>query len=241
MPAATRQTPNLLIRSLSDADFGLLETALERVPLHKEDVISPLGSRVDSVCFPESGIASYASIGLGGERTGIGIIGFEGLVGAHVLLGCDVSPHEVTATYGGGVALRCSTDHLLSACGQSETLRSVLNLFVQSFIIQLTHTAVSNLNDSVERRLSRWLLMNHDRLAGDEIELTHAEIGVMLGVRRASVTDALHLLEGEGLIRSSRRLITICNRSGLRRAAGENYGKAEAEYVRLIAPFGKDG
>jgi CRP-like cAMP-binding protein len=46
--------------------------------------------------------------------------------------------------------------------------------------------------------------MAHDRIESDEIQVTHAEIGVMLGVRRASVTDALHILEGEGLIRARR-------------------------------------
>ncbi|HEX8258113.1 MAG TPA: helix-turn-helix domain-containing protein, partial [Allosphingosinicella sp.] len=89
--------------------------------------------------------------------------------------------------------------------------------------------------------LCRWTLMAHDRIEGDEIKVTHDEIAVMLGVRRASVTDALHILEGEGLIRSRRGRVTIRNRDGLRRLAGETYGYAEAEYSRLIAPFPRHG
>jgi hypothetical protein len=59
-------------------------------------------------------------------------------------------------------------------------------------------------------------------------------------VRRASVTDTLHQLEGERVIRSRRGCITVSDRAGLRRIAGQSYGFAEAEYSRLIAPFGRD-
>jgi CRP-like cAMP-binding protein len=110
--------------------------------------------------------------------------------------------------------------------------------FVQAFTIQLGRTIVSNLIDPIEQRLSRWLLMNHDRLGIENIALTHQQLGVMLGVRRASVTDTLHMLEGEHVIRSRRGSITVRDRARLRRIAGESYGFAEAEYSRLIAPFG---
>jgi len=82
--------------------------------------------------------------------------------------------------------------------------------------------------------------MAHDRVEGDEIEVTHREIAVMLAVRRTSVTDALHILEGEGLIRCRRGRVLIRDRSGLRRRAGNSYGLAEAEYSRLIAPFPRE-
>ncbi len=81
--------------------------------------------------------------------------------------------------------------------------------------------------------------MNHDRLDGDEIVLTHEQLGVMLGVRRATVTDTLHILEGEHLIRSLRGRIVILDRPGLVDFAGHVYGAAEEAYSRLIAPFPK--
>ena len=56
----------------------------------------------------------------------------------------------------------------------------------------------------------------------------------MLAVRRPSVTTALHVLEGEQLIRSDRGWVTIRNRDNLDRYAGDAYGKPEAEYQRLI-------
>ncbi len=79
--------------------------------------------------------------------------------------------------------------------------------------------------------------MAHDRIQGDEIKVTHDNIALMLAVRRASVTDALHILEGQGLIRGNRGRVTIRDREGLLLIVGETYGFYEAEYSRLIAPF----
>lgn len=232
---------NLLIGSLGKEDFTLLQPHLSRVDLAKDDVVATAGARIDTLCFPEAGVVSFAERMRDGCSIGIGIIGWEGLAGWPVLLGCAQSPHEAVVAIDGGTALRIANEPLLEACRVSPTLLHLLLRFVQSFTIQLGRTIVSNLTEPVERRLSRWLLMNHDRMPGDEIALTHEQIGTMLGVRRASVTDALHILEGEGMIRCKRGLIVIRERAPLKQMAGETYGFAEAEYGRLIAPFGKGG
>jgi CRP-like cAMP-binding protein len=195
--------------------------------------------RIDQLCFLEAGVASYADLAPSGMRTGIGMTGFEGLVGWQALLGAERSSYEVKVAVGGGPAFLIEAGRLREACRESLTLQQHLTRFVQAFLMQLGQTAVSNLVNPVEKRLCRWLLMNHDRIQGDEIALTHNQIGEMLGIRRASVTDALHVLEGDGLIRADRRLITVRDRERLRRCAGEYYGRAEAEYSALIAPFGK--
>jgi len=53
------------------------------------------------------------------------------------------------------------------------------------------------------------------------------------------VTVSLHILEGSGMIRATRGRIVILDRAKLEELAGDGYGQAEAEYRRLIAPFGK--
>jgi hypothetical protein len=75
--------------------------------------------------------------------------------------------------------------------------------------------------------------MAHDRVHGD-LALTHEFLAVMLGVRRAGVTVALHELEGRGLIRVVRGHIAIHDRARLKELAGPTYGPAEAAYGRLI-------
>ncbi len=61
----------------------------------------------------------------------------------------------------------------------------------------------------------------------------------MLGVRRSSVTDALHKLEEDEAIRSVRGRVIVRDRERLLRLAGDTYGFAEAEYRRLL--LGNDG
>jgi hypothetical protein len=61
----------------------------------------------------------------------------------------------------------------------------------------------------------------------------------MLGVRRASATDVLHVLEGLRAIRSDRGRVVVRDRRLLEELAGETYGDAEADYRRMIGPFGK--
>jgi hypothetical protein len=79
--------------------------------------------------------------------------------------------------------------------------------------------------------------MCDDRVDGSKLELTHEFISLMLAVRRPSVTTALHVLEGNGFIRSERGCIIIRNRQALEDFAKDAYGKPEAEYRRLIGPL----
>ena len=72
------------------------------------------------------------------------------------------------------------------------------------------------------------------RLDGDDLALTHDFLGIMLGVRRSGVTLSLHMLEGAGMIRAKRGVITVLNRERLEEVAGGGYGVPEAEYRRLI-------
>ncbi len=224
---------------MGQSDFDRLCPHLRPARIGEGGVVIAEGAPIETISFLEEGVASYADLAPSGQRNGIGMTGFEGLVEWFALLGGKRSPHEVTIAIGQGTALRIEAGRLIEACRESAALHDHLIRFVQAFLIQLSQTASSNLVDPVERRLCRWILMNHDRIAGDEISLTHSQIGEMLGIRRASVTDALHILEGQGLIRAERRLIMVRDRDRLRHCAGENYGRAEAEYGRLIAPFGK--
>jgi CRP-like cAMP-binding protein len=105
-------------------------------------------------------------------------------------------------------------------------------------LTQAQQTALVNSHLTVERRLARWLLMMHDRISGDEFDLTHEFLAAMLGVRRPGVTVALHMLEGRHLIRSTRSHIGIRDRAGLEKLAASGYGLPEAHYRRLFPGAG---
>ena len=125
---------------------------------------------------------------------------------------------------------------LVLSASFSTAARIALGYSVATFTLwtQSTYTALSNAMHHVEERLARWILMCHDRVDGDRIELTHDFIAVMLGVRRPSVTTALHLLEGNKLIYSERGIVTVRDRLELEVFAADAYGIPEREYARVI-------
>jgi CRP-like cAMP-binding protein len=155
------------------------------------------------------------------------------MTGMPIVLGNHRTPH---ATYvqaaGDGHCIR-ATD-LRQAIRSSRTLQDTLLKFVQAFGVQTAHTAISNARSKLDQRLARWLLMAHDRLETDWLPLTDEFLSLMLGVRRAGVTETVQALQGRGLISRTRGQINVRNRQGLERVAAEAYGVPEAEYRRLI-------
>ena len=64
--------------------------------------------------------------------------------------------------------------------------------------------------------------MAHDRTGDETIPLTHEFLSLMLGVRRAGVTEALQSLKRQKLIDTGRNQIVVRNRKG-HRAEGRKF------------------
>jgi CRP-like cAMP-binding protein len=221
------------LAAISPGDFGLLEPHLMHTDLALHKMLEAPNKRIQAIYFMEKGIASVVAVGKGNRQIEIGIIGREGMSGVAVILGDYRSPH---ATYiqVAGQAQCIPAVALREALQISPTLHMTLLRFAQAFMIQTAHTAVANGRAKLDERLARWLLMAHDRLEVNELPLTHAFLGLMLGVRRAGVTVALHALEKQGLIRSARGQVTVLDRKGIEATAGPSYGVPEAELRRLL-------
>ena len=133
-----------------------------------------------------------------------------------------------------GEGQRIAVKELHKAMDASVPLRSFLLKFVQVFMVQTAHTAIANARSHIDQRLARWILMAHDRTRDNTIPLTHEFLALMLGVRRAGVTEALQSLKRQKLIDTGRNEIVVRNRKGLEQVAGKSYGVPEKEYRRLI-------
>lgn len=224
---------NRLLASLSTGDFDLLEPHLESVTLGLRKHLERPNRRIEAAYFPEAGFASVVAVQSKGKQVEVGLIGREGMTGLPIVFGNHRSPH---ATYiqAPGTGKCIAATELRKATRASLSLRDSLLKFVQAFGVQTTHTAVSNAQSRLDVRLARWLLMAHDRIGDDTLPLTHEFLSLMLGLRRAGVTETLHVLRERGLISYGRGQIAVKDRKGLERAAGEAYGVPEAEYRRLI-------
>ena len=233
MSAPLNRPRNQLLAALAPADFRLLQPHLWPVILKLYSNLEMPNRKIDDVYFLDSGIASVVAVHKNTEVVEAGLIGFEGMTGTSILLNSPTSPHK-TYSQVAGEAQRIPADAFREALDASKTLHGTLLKFVQVFMTQAMHSAVANARGRLDQRLARWLLMAHDRISGDELPLTHEFLSLMLGVRRAGVTEALHILTRQKLIAAARGRIVVIDRKGLERMAGNFYGVPEAEYRRLI-------
>ncbi len=238
VPDLTGPTPcaagNTLLASLSAGDQALLAPHLKPVSFAVGDFITRAGEPIESLCFLEQGIAGVLDSLEDDRRYAVGLVGAEGFLGWPLLMGDDRSPYDVTMRAEHGQALRIAAPTLLDAIDVSATLRLALLRFTHVFMLQMGRTIVSSLAHPIELRMARWILLYHDRVQADEINMTHEEFRLMLGVRRSSVTDALHRLEEEHAIRALRARIVVHDRARLMQLAGDTYGRPEQDYRRLI-------
>lgn len=225
MARTSSTSKNRILSSLSAADKALLQPDLEPVTLTLRQVLEVPNKPITHSYFITYGLASVIAAN-SHKRLEVGLIGCEGFTGLPIVLGNDRSPNE-TFVQVAGDALRISAEKLRQALPQSRSLERALLGFAHSFMNQTAKTALSNGTATLEERLARWLLMANDRLRGDEIPLTHEFLSLMLGVRRAGVTVALHYLEQRALVRMERKQITITDRAGLKAAANGTYHQTE--------------
>lgn len=224
--------PNRLLGSLTDEDFALFAPSLEQVSLTLRQPLEVADQIPQHVFFPEGSVASVVATLGGQENFEVGLIGWEGMTGTSVLTGAP-SPFDCYVQFV-GVALVLPTKVLVTALASSPTLRAALNLYSHMLSVQTAYTALASAHAPIPERLARWLLMIHDRVDGSTFRVTHELLSIMLGVQRPGVTTALHILEGEGLIKSTRGQVEVLNRDRLRARAGAAYGKTEKSYEELI-------
>ncbi|MBC7160394.1 MAG: Crp/Fnr family transcriptional regulator [Porphyrobacter sp.] len=232
------ETSNLLVQRFDQPTIDALRPHFSRVGLEREQCFTTRGQRLEAVVFPEGGIASCVA-SEGGARTEVGLVGIDGMIGLGALLGDGIESTEILMQVDGTTGLVLPIDRMRAALAESEALRRLVDRYALCFQIQLAYALVSCAQHLMEARLARWLLMCHDRLPGDEIPLTHEFMAMMISAQRSGVTVTLHTLEGAGMIRSTRGLVTIRDRAKLAELAGDSYGIPEARYRDLIGPFGK--
>jgi CRP-like cAMP-binding protein len=224
---------NRLLAMLPSEIFNVLAPELRHVPLPRNVFLAEPDEPFEQVYFLETGIGSVVTTSPEGLSTESGLFGRDGFTPLAAVLGSDRSPYLIVMQVGGdGHSL--AVDTLTRAMAESSVLSQVMLRFVQTFTVQTAYTALSNAVHPVNERLARWLLMCHDRLDSNEMQLTHDFLAVMLSVRRPSVTTALHALEGNRLIVNERGYITVRDRKRLEEFAGDAYGKPEEEYRRLL-------
>lgn len=235
MPLAERRPfENRLIEALPPRDHARLMKLCERVPLSLSAVLSEPGTDTPHAYFPIDGYISLVARGIDTPGIEVGMVGTEGMLGAQLALGVNVSPLHALVQ-GGGEALRIGAADFRLELARSTALQEILGRYVCVLMQQLATSASCVRFHSISPRLARWLLMCQDRSAASSFRVTQQFLSYMLGVRRVSITAAAGDLQRDGLISYSRGRLEVLDRPGLERAACSCYATDRGNYAGLLA------
>jgi CRP-like cAMP-binding protein len=238
IPSLRAAQGNLILASLPKSALQAIVTDLRLRPLKVRQVLQPPDEIVNEVVFPLDGVASMISLGDTGNSVEVATIGCEGMVGLPSFLGGQKAAVEIFVQVP-GEGLHLSAEAFHHHLDRVPTLMQSLLRYTQALLTQVAQCSACNVYHPVEARCARWLLQTHDRVKGDEFPLTQEFLALMLGVRRATVTETAGALQERGLIRYHRGVITVVNRKGLEAAACECYRLISKEYDRLLKPVRK--
>ena len=225
---------NRLLALLPPGDRERLLAKLAPVFLKVKTVLFEPGQPVDAVYFPLDGVVSLVTPLEDGNIVEVATVGNEGLVGVPAVLGGTLAVRAISQV--AGRCLTMETGAFLDEVARRGPVANLVEHYLMALFGQISQAAACNRLHSNEERLSRWLLMSHDRVGTDRFLITQEFLGQMLGSRRATVTLSAGMLQRAGLIRYARGHVEIVDRPGLEGASCECYRVIRAELDRVGTP-----
>lgn len=227
------QIGNQLLTALPREEYNHILPFLELTSFSFGETIYESGERPGYAYFPITSVASLIYNMKDGVSAEMGMVGNEGLIGVAMLTGGDTSPNRAIARHAGG-AIRMRAIALREEFKRGGMFQSMSLLYLQALLTQISQRAVCNGLHSIEQRLVCWLLMTHDRVGSEKLQVTQESISNLLGVRREGISLATGFLRNKEIIACKRGFITILDRAGLEAIACECYFVIKAEYDRLL-------
>jgi len=232
--ASTRRLPaprppplNHLLAALPSEDYARLAPTLRNTPLKLKRFLHRPGDPIDHVYFPGGGFISVVTILRDGSMVEVVTIGREGMLGtAAGVVNGDPSPAAAMVQAETDVCYTMSAQAFGLEMDRGGPFYDVVTRYGQALVGSVMQSAACNAVHSVEQRLSRWLLLAHDRMGSDDFPLTQEFAAMMLGTSRPTVTVVAGTLQKAGLIKYHRGHVTITNRENLEAASCECYQTA---------------
>jgi CRP-like cAMP-binding protein len=232
-PAAPIEPRNRILAALPPEERERLQPSLELVRMQLKEVIFEPNQPIEHVYFPEDMMVSLLGLMDDGSAIEIGTVGNEGMAGVPVYLGAMQMAGQAFVQISGS-AWRMPSAALREEVRRGGALAELLGRYTQALFTLVAQSSACNRKHPMEQRCARWLLMAHDRVDGDTMNLTQHFLSQMLGVRRATVSEAAGALQARGVIEYTRGRITVLDRAGLEAAACACYGIIRGEFARLM-------
>ena len=215
---------NELLRSILDVPETVttLLPELRIVPLTVNQVLYEQGDQIDHVYFPLDAVISNLAIMEDGTTMETSMVGRDCMLGVTSLLGSGLSRQWMWVTIGGS-AIHLEVRFLEKLFVQNEVVLKALLKCYRSMITQVSQRCVCNTRHTILERLCCWLLMIHDRVGDNNLNLTQEMIASRVGARRAGITVAAGMLQEMNAIHYRRGRLHIGNRDLLEQVVCECY------------------
>ncbi|MDR3375190.1 MAG: Crp/Fnr family transcriptional regulator [Ancalomicrobiaceae bacterium] len=212
-----------------------IDRYLEPVNLSLGAVVCEAGGLLRHVYFPQGCVLSLLTVMKDGSAIETASIGREGAFGLFAAMYSRVSFDRCIVQLEGPL-VRCPIEIVKTEFGVSEHLRNLFVSYSETLLSQVQQTVACNALHSTEQRISRLLLMMHDRAEGEPLTYTHEFLAHIMGANRKSVTLAAQSLQAAGLISYRRGLVQVLDRAGLEKAACECYAIVKERFEAFICP-----
>jgi CRP-like cAMP-binding protein len=223
---------NRILTALPAAEQRELFDVVRNVTLPVKTVLFEPGALVDAIYFPTDGVISLVTPLHDGAIVEVATIGNEGIVGVPLVPMGGLAVRAISQV--AGHSLRMDATAFLDMFERSAPFQALVDKYTQALFGQISQAAACNRLHSSEERLSRWLLMSHDRVGADQFMITQEFLGQMLGARRSTVSVSAGILQRAGLIRYVRGHVTIVDRDGLEAVSCECYSVIRTELERVV-------
>lgn len=225
-----------LLAALPADEYARIASHLSVMPLRARQLLYKRDAPLTEIVFPGRSLCSLVVTMEDGATAEVGVVGSEGLIGVEAVLGQRVASCDATVQVAGdGQALALSIDAFRAELTRSAAFEAIVRNYAQAFVAFMMQSVACNGLHSVDARCCRWLLHAQDRLAANELPLTHDLISTMLGVRRPTVTLVMNSLTQAGIVSASRGTLRIVDRVMLESRACECYRVIAGTYMRQLS------
>jgi CRP-like cAMP-binding protein len=215
---AQNRLGNRLLASLPSADFDLISPHLVKASFPRGAVLAEIGNETDLIYFPLDGMITLVFVTQDGEAIETATVERDGVLGAMAAFGPYRSKVRAVVQVP-MTAVHISASQLRAAADASNAISLLCVHYNERLLGHARITAACNALHPIEERLCRWLLQTCEVTGASTIHLTQEFLSEMLGVRRASVTEAAIKLQAAGLISYSRGVIDVLDQSGIQQRA----------------------
>ncbi len=225
---------NRFLASLPEEERERLRGHLEPVWLEFNQTLVEFDQPIPHVYFLETAITGTVVRTPDGDTIEVGMMGAEGFVGLSLLYGVRRSNATVLVQKPGRALRMRAADFEELVRARGGRCHELLLRYANFFAAAVQQHAACNATHAIEQRMCRWILTTHDRVEGDEFQLTQEYLALMLGVRRPTVSEIAQKLREDGLINYTRGNLLVSDRRRLEDHSCDCYGLIKEQLSRTF-------